>query len=118
MITSSLSIRVINSTQMRVSLKPQSPLEIAVREGEGKEGGRREEEREGRREEEREGRREERMGALRLSMPLVAGLLAACLPQLLSPCPLPQALPRTLSAWEKCTCQIKVFGEVCCTRAW
>ena len=110
MITSSLSIRVINSTQMRVSLKPQSPLEIAVREGEGKEGGRREEE--------REGRREERMGALRLSMPLVVGLLAACLPQLLSPCPLPQALPRTLSAWEKCNCQIKACGEVCCTRAW
>lgn len=47
-ITSSLSIRVINSTQTRVSLKPQSPLEIAIREGEGKEGGRREEEREGR----------------------------------------------------------------------
>ena len=32
-------------------------------------------------------------------MPLGAGLLAAYFPELLSPCPLPQALPRTLSAW-------------------
>ena len=90
-ITSSLSIRVINSTQTGVSLKPQSPLEMAVREGEGKEG------------EKRRGR-EGRKDALpptpaSLSMPLGAGLLAAYFPELLSPCPLPQALPRTLSAW-------------------
>lgn len=34
-----------------------------------------------------------------LSRPLGAGLLAAYFPELLSPRPLPQALPRTLSAW-------------------
>ena len=90
-ITSSLSIRVINSTQTGVSLKPQSPLEMAVREGEGKAG------------EKRRGR-EGRKDALpptpsSLSMPLGAGLLAAYFPERLRPCPLPQALPRTLSAW-------------------
>lgn len=58
-----------------------------------------------------------------LYMPLGAGLLAACFPELLCPCPLSQALPRTLSlgSWPGENAVVKskpVGGEVCCTQAW
>lgn len=76
---------------------------MAVREGEGK--GRVEE---GERRRERKGGREGRKGGGPLSMPLGAGPLAACFPELWSPHRFLQALPRSLSApripaWGKCS---------------